>query len=370
MALVNRSDHGGNVYAAARQLGRTVNQLIDFSASINPLGPAPRVVRAITRATPLLGHYPDPDCWDLRHALATHWRCKPDRIVIGNGSTELIHLLPTTLQLRHLLVIGPMFSEYARAMERSGGRISMVLAERAHGYAPPLTRAMEVLGGSDAKRTSGPRIDAIVLCNPNSPTGQACTVEDVRRLAVAASRRNVRFILDETFADYCEGRSILPGMKTTGQAIVLRSFTKFFGLPGLRIGYLIADADTAQRIRVSQPPWSVNALAQEAACAALADGRYAARSRAFMLRERARFQVLLKKAGCILYPSEANFVLVEVPVGWQAYNVTRALRQQGLLIRDCSAVSGLNARSIRVAVRTGRENNRLARALTRLLRSG
>jgi threonine-phosphate decarboxylase len=158
-------------------------------------------------------------------------------------------------------------------------------------------------------------------------------------------------------------------MKRTGPAIVLRSFTKFFGLPGLRIGYLIATADMAQRIRVSQAPWSVNALAQEAACAALIDRRHAARSRSFMLRERARFEALLTKAGCVLFPSEANFVLVELPLGWQARNVAGALRRQGLLIRDCSSVSGLNARSIRVAVRTSTENNRLARALTHLFRS-
>jgi threonine-phosphate decarboxylase len=279
-------------------------------------------------------------------------------------------LLPSALQLRHLLVIGTTFSEYARAMERSGGRVSMVLAEREHGYAPPLTRAIDLLDEKrHTRRTGGPRIDAVVLCNPNSPTGQACPVEDVRRIALAASRRKVRFILDETFADYCEGRSILPGMKTTGQAIVLRSFTKFFGLPGLRIGYLIAKGDVAQRIRASQAPWSVNALAQEAACAALVDRRHAARSRSFMLRERARFEALLSKAGCILFPSEANFVLVELPLGWQARTVTATLRRQGLLIRDCSSVSGLNARSIRVAVRTGTENNRLARALTQLLRS-
>ena len=369
MALLNRSDHGGNVYAAARQLGRTVSQLIDFSASINPLGPPPGAVRAIMRATPLLAHYPDPDCWALRHALASHWRCKPDQIVIGNGSSELIHLLPMALHFRHLLVIGPTFSEYARAMERSGGRVSMVLAERAHGYAPPLTCAIDILGRSRGSRTGGPRIDAVVLCNPNSPTGQACSVKDVRRLALAASRHNVRFILDESFADYCEGGSILSKMKTTGQAIVLRSFTKFFGLPGLRIGYLIAKADAAQCIRANQAPWSVNALAQAAACAALADGRHAARSRAFMVRERTRLEALLIKAGCVLFPSEANFVLMELPVGWQAATVTAVLRRQGLLIRDCSTIPGLNDRSIRVAVRTGRENDRLAKALTRVLRS-
>ena len=169
MAFVNRSHHGGNVYAAARQLGRTVDQLVDFSASINPLGPAPGAVRAITQGKPALAHYPDPDCWALRQALASHWRCTVDRIVIGNGSTELIHLLPAALELRHLLVIGPTFSEYAHAMERSGGRVSMVLAHRADGYVPPLSRAIKILGANQARRTGRPPVDAVVLPEQGDP---------------------------------------------------------------------------------------------------------------------------------------------------------------------------------------------------------
>lgn len=369
MAFLNDSHHGGNVYAAARRLGRTVDQLIDFSASINPLGPAPGAVQAIRRARSL-EHYPDPDCWALRQALASHWRCSSNQIVIGNGSTELIHLLPEALQLRHLLVIGPTFSEYAHAMERFGGRVSMVLAERADGYAPPLARAIEAMRVNKAKPKGAAPIDAVVLCNPNSPTGQACSVQEVKHLARIVQRRRIRLILDETFADYCEERSILPMTNKIENAIVLRSFTKFFGLPGLRIGYLVTKADIAQRIRARQLPWSVNALAQEAALAALSDGRHARRSRSFMVRERARFHTRLRQvSGCVAFPSLANFLLMELPIGRQARTVTAALHRQGILVRDCSTVPGLNSRSIRMAVRTRRENDRLVRALVDLLHS-
>ncbi|ALA58260.1 threonine-phosphate decarboxylase CobD [Nitrospira moscoviensis] len=361
--------HGGNVYAAARELGRSVDKLIDFSASINPLGPAPGALRAVRRAR-VLEHYPDPDCWALRQALASRWRCDMDQIIVGNGSTELIHLLPTALRMRHLLVIGPTFSEYAAAMERSGGRVTAVLADRADGYAPPLVRAIEAIGANAPKRKASLPIDSVLLCNPNSPTGQACDVKEVAALARAAQRRNVRLILDETFVDYCVERSVLPVMDDVGQAIVLRSFTKFFGLPGLRIGYLVTDADTAQRIRARQIPWSVNALAQEAALAALADERHARRSRSFMVRERARFLRLLDRLpGCVPFPSQANFVLMELPRGWHARAVTAALRRQGIVIRDCSTVPGLNQRSIRMAVRARRDNDRLVRILAELLGS-
>jgi threonine-phosphate decarboxylase len=361
--------HGGNVHAAAREARRPVAELIDFSASINPLGPAAGALRAVRRAR-FLEHYPDPDCWALRRALASRWRCDIDQVIVGNGSTELIHLLPEALRMRHLLVIGPTFSEYAAAMERSGGRVTAVLADRADGYAPPLARAIDAVGANGTKRKPSLPIDAVVLCNPNSPTGQACDVKEVAALARAAQRRNVRLILDETFADYCAERSVLPVMNDIGEAIVLRSFTKFFGLPGLRIGYLVAAAGTARRIRARQIPWSVNALAQEAALAALADERHAQRSGSFMVRERARFLRLLDRLpGCVPFPSQANFVLMELPRGWHARTVAAALRRQGILIRDCSTVPGLNQRSIRMAVRTRRDNDRLVRALAELLHS-
>jgi threonine-phosphate decarboxylase len=370
MARVNQTGHGGNVHAAARQLGVKIERLIDFSASINPLGLSPKAWQAIVRARRVVLHYPDPDCRALREALASHWRLNADQIVIGNGSTELIHLLPAALSIRHLLVMGPTFSEYGRAMERVGGRVSMVLAERADGYAPPLARAIDAIGANAARRNDGMPIDAVVLCNPNSPTGRVCDPNEVRELALVAQRRKARLILDETFADYCAERSMLPMMNAMRQVIVLRSFTKFFGLPGLRIGYLVGGAADVQRIRSHQPPWSVNTVAQEAALAALSDGRHAARSRSFMVRERTRFHGLLENLpGCIPFPSEANFVLMELPVGYQASTVTAALRRQGMLIRDCSNVSGLNRRTIRMAVRTSRENDRLLRALADLLPS-
>lgn len=371
MALLKDGGHGGNVYVAARELGKGIGRLIDFSASINPLGPSPRALQAIVRARGLIQHYPDPECWTLRQALARHWRLNADHFVVGNGSTELIHLLPRALLLRHLLVIGPAFSEYAKAMAGTGGRVSMVMADRAMGYAPPLERAFELVKTRGRRGTGRRSFDAVVLCNPNSPTGRACDAVEVMKLARLAERQGMQLIVDETFAEYCEERSILPAAVGASQALVLRSFTKFYGLPGLRAGYLVGEAQTLARIREHQPPWSVNAVAQEAASAALNDRRHAERSRSFMIRERRRFQTSLDQLpGCAAFPSQANFVLMELPVGWRASVVTAQLRRQGLLIRDCSAVPGLNERTVRMAVRTRADNDRLSRVLAGLLRRG
>jgi threonine-phosphate decarboxylase len=368
VARMTADGHGGDVYAASRELHRDLDQLIDFSASINPLGPSPAVWRSITQSRHFLQHYPDPECWALRQVLASRWRRLPDHIVVGNGSSELIHALPRALGLCHLLVIGPTFSEYADAMTRSGGNITMVLAEREEDYAPPLDHALRLMKLSRRSRQARHAIDGVVLCNPNSPTGQACEADAVMQVARAAERHRLWMIIDETFADYCEGTSILSQATALTRVIVLRSLTKFYGIPGLRVGYAVSQAKVARQLRRQQPPWSVNAFAQIAAVAALKDAGHAQRSLSFMARERARFMALLAELpGCVVFPSHANFILMELPVGRHAKNVTARLRREGLLIRDCSVMPGLHSRSVRVAVRTKRENDLLVKALSGLL---
>ena len=364
---MKRPAHGGDVYAAARESGRDVRHLLDFSASINPLGPSPAAWGAISQAGELLRHYPDPTCWDLREALARFWDRTPEEFLVGNGSTELIHLLPEALQIRHLLVIGPTFSEYSTAMARVGGQISSVMAARADGYRPPLEQVLTALDASSNKGNSLSPIDAVMLCNPNSPTGQVCDAAMVRKLARRAARLGQWCLVDETFAEYCEQASILPeGLPA--RTVVLRSFTKFYGLPGLRVGYAVGNPKVIKQLGAHQPPWSVNMLAQRAARIALHDWRHNRRSLRFMEQERARFAKGLERLpGCSIFPSAANFLLLELPARLKSARVVSAFRRQGLLVRDCSQVPGLNDRSIRVAVRSRLDNDRLLQSLSDII---
>ncbi|MBX3342404.1 MAG: threonine-phosphate decarboxylase [Nitrospira sp.] len=364
---MNRQAHGGDVYAAARELKRNVRHLLDFSASINPLGPSPAAWRAIGRGSELLSHYPDPACRDLRQALATFWDRSPEEFLIGNGSTELIHLLPEALQIRHLLVIGPTFSEYAAAMARVGGQISSIMATRDDGYRPPLEQALDDPDKFRNKRNRMPPVDAVMLCNPNSPTGQACDAVMVRKLARRAARLGQWCLVDETFAEYCEQVSILPE-DLPARTLVLRSFTKFYGLPGLRVGYAVGNPKVIKQVSAHQPPWSVNMLAQRAAQLALQDRRHSRRSLRFIEQERSRLvQELRRLPGCSTFPSAANFLLVELPARLKAARVVSALRRQGILVRDCSQVPGLNDRSIRLAVRSRADNDRLLNSLSKII---
>lgn len=354
------------MYAAARELGRDPSAIIDFSASINPLGPSPQIWKAITGARELVSHYPDPDCWDLRYALAKCWGIGPEHIVVGNGSTELIDAIPRALNIHRLLVVQPTFSEYAAAVVRAGGQVTPLYTDRRNHYMIPIDRLFDVM---DSGRNEGVSIDGVVLCNPNSPTGQACSAEDVTRLANVALQRNLWLIIDEAFADYCPERSVLARAASWPHVVVLRSMTKFYALPGLRVGYAVAARATARRLQRQLPPWSVNMMGQVAALAALKDTAHTEKSVQFVMTERTRLAAALASLpGCVTIPTCANYFCVELPRGWRARPVAEQLRQKGLLIRDCSSVPGASPGAIRLAVRTSGENDRLIRALAQLLR--
>jgi len=365
MPRLKASLHGGDIYGAARELNRAPAEILDFSASINPLGPSSQVWKAITASRHLLSHYPDPHCWDLRQALAMFRGIDPEQIVVGNGSTELIDVLPRALGLHRLLVVQPTFSEYAAAMKRAGGEATSLYAKRSDQYAIPIDRLCRMMktGQSD-----GRSIDGIVICHPNSPTGQACSADDVTRLAVIAGRRGLWLVIDEAFADYCPERSVLPQAASWPHVVVLRSMTKFYALPGLRVGYAVATPTVIRRLQLQLPPWSISVMGQVAALAALNDAAHAKKSLRFMARERERLKSLLAALpGCSVLPTYANYFLMELPRGWHAREVVEQLRNEGLLVRDCSSVPGCNTRSIRLAVRSSRENDRLIQALSNLL---
>lgn len=358
--------HGGNVHAAARELRRSIASILDFSASINPLGPSSKALRGLAADAQSVQHYPDPDCVSLKRAIARRWRISSDRIVVGNGSTELIDLLPRALSFRSAMIVGPTYAEYACAVSRAGGRITMVLAKKEEEYRPPLEQVVRRLS---THRKGGAGIDSIVLCHPNSPTGRPSRPEDLHALLAAAESAGVWVVVDESFIEYCVALTFVPHQQSYSRLIILRSFTKFYGLPGLRIGYSVSSPAVAASLRRHQPPWSVNALAQRAAEAAMEDAAHARRCLAYVERERGRMAAQLSSHdGLTVIPSSANFLLMELPRPFRASVVVAELRRHGMLVRDCSALEGCTMSMIRIAVRTKRDNNRLLAALGAILR--
>lgn len=295
--------------------------LLDFSASINPLGPPEAVREVLLRAPDLATRYPSPDARELCEALACHHGVPAACVLAGNGSTQLIYLVAQLLSGTPAWVVTPAFTEYEDACEACG---------------LPLTRT---------------RPGVTFVGNPTSPEGRLLAREDVLALPGTV-------IVDEAFMEFAGDReSLVRRAAEDPRLVVLRSLTKFYALPGLRLGYLVAVPAMVERLRRLQPPWSVNALAGAAGRAALADPAYRDRTRRVVRELRDELVRGLREVGLLPSPSEANFVLCRVP---DAGGLCRALRESGIVARNCDSFTGLPPnRYVRFAVRPRPEQERL-----------
>jgi len=352
--------YGKDVFTFSREHGYRVEEVSDFSTSINPLGMSPFAINAIQESLQSLAHYPDREYIDLRAALVHRHNVHVDQILVGNGSTELIHLLPGALRLRKVLIPVPSFSEYEVAADLEGCHVDfLVLQEESRFQIIP----SEIIG-SMVKGVEG-----IFLCNPNNPTGHLLSRQEILEIVQAAQQKEIMVILDEAFIDYAEQASVVEETNRYPNLIVLRSFTCFFAMPGLRLGYLVANKEIVSVLEKAQPPWSVNHLAEVAARESLKDTSYIKRS--CQLIEVERFYLvdaLSKIPGVDVYRSEANFILFRLLEKFlQVEALETFLAQEKILIRNCASFRGLNQWHIRIAIKSHPENQRLVRLLGHIL---
>lgn len=353
--MTTTSDHGGNVFAVARQLGVPPEAILDFSASINPLGPPPGVREAVAAAFDRLVHYPDSDCTELAAALARQHGVQPANVCVANGSTELIFLLPRLTAGKRALLIAPTFSEYAIALEQSGWGYDRFVLSHDDGF----SLSLDAL-----RRELAKGYGLLFLCNPGNPTGRLYSREEVAALLPLCRETGTLLVLDEAFMDFCEEGSAKELVVASGAGVVLRSMTKFYAIPGLRLGYALAAASLTQRLAAIRPPWSVGTLAQVAGLAALADGEHVARTCAYVAAERAFLaDGLAELRGVRICQGAANYLLACLDGGLTAASLQERLLPERILIRDCANFQGLDGRFFRVAVRSRAENERLLAAL-------
>jgi len=348
-------EHGGNVFAMARSLGVPPGELLDFSASINPLGMAPGVATALTANLERLLHYPDKECAELKEALAAYHGMAPAQFAVANGSTELIHLVPRAFGGSRALIVAPAFAEYASALERCGWQIDYLVLEPGSSFALSLAALeMRLAGG----------YDLLFLCNPANPTGGLLPKDEVARVLELCLASGTFLVLDEAFIDFCEEESAKALIADSERALVLRSMTKFFAIPGLRLGYAIGAPATIAALAALQDPWSVNTAAQLAGIASLKDADYVERTRQYVAGERQRLaEALSQLPGLTVFPSRANYLLAKLENGLSAAKLRTRLLERGVLIRNCGNFVGLDGSYFRVAVRLAEENERLVEAV-------
>ena len=333
-----RPVHGGIKPAELRALGLRPQDCLDFSASVSPLGPPDGVAAAIAAVN--LAAYPDPHCLDLTEAIARRHRrdgVAPANIIVGNGSTEIIHLLarayigtPPPGCSPSALLLTPTYGEYDGAVRLAGGAlISQNAARSPTGFRWDIDAAAATL---TARRPA-----LAFICNPNNPTGALLEPDDLSRLAQAARAAGALLVVDEAYINLSERHNDATALRLAAAGspvIALRSMTKDYALTALRLGYAIAPPPVIARLAAWQPDWSVNGLAQAAGIVALADDAYLPRARAAVAASLQCLTGRLAALGIRCYPAAANFVLASVgdAAGWRA-----ALMRRGLFVRDCAS---------------------------------
>ncbi|MFQ5714690.1 MAG: pyridoxal phosphate-dependent aminotransferase [Candidatus Scalinduaceae bacterium] len=440
--------HGGNINKICNAYGIDPDEIIDFSASINPLGYPDSVRKVILKRFNDILNYPDSECTDLRKSIAKKHSCKESNIIIGNGSNELFHLIPRALKPIQGAVLQPTFSEFKDALYNANVNIIEIIYDinkefthyqaKNHPYTPPPHPAKlcptpipcfrkEALGdrrafgrvqrrnlendsftsplsppsqGGDKGEVVKPdkaelsscrnspdieqlqnksfsfdlndarlrnlREGVVFLCNPNNPTGQLVTKQEILEFAKDYPKRLI--VVDEAFMDFVEEEEEFTVIKEASpmeNLIVVRSLTKFYGFPGLRLGYLVACESIINNLLRFKEPWTVNSLAQVAGQVAINDEMFILNTRSFMsIEKRFLYECLSKIEGLNpLYPS-ANFILVRIENGEiTSSRIHDLLLKDKIIIRDCSNFIGLSDKYFRVAVRTREENQKLLNAL-------
>ena len=282
---------------------------------------------------------------------------KTAEVLVGNGSTQLLYVLCAALRPRTALVIGPAFSEYANALALAGSNIRSLSLSVSDGFQFSTERLMAAWEKN---------CDLLVLTTPNSLTGRLIPKKEIENIARLALVRKSFVVVDEAFIDFVEDESVKMLVQHNPFVIVLRSLTKYYALPGLRLGYLIGQARRVAQLAAFREPWSVNGPAMSVALACLADAGFTAKTEGWLEQERTfLFQGLMKLYGFHPFSSRTNFLLVKIEKhGVDALELRSFLLRRKILIRACNGFAELSGGFFRVAVRRRKDNRRLLGALS------
>ncbi|MEO3946588.1 aminotransferase class I/II-fold pyridoxal phosphate-dependent enzyme [Gorillibacterium sp. CAU 1737] len=380
--------HGGDWQTASRLYER--EDFVDFSSNMNPLGPPSGVREILQGGLDWLTRYPDPAVRELRRKLAALHRIPEEAILVGNGAAELIDLAIRQLQPSVVRLAKPCFGEYEEAARKIGARVEeLPLPEEAE-YRLRVEQVTEKLAlasgeawheatrkrASEDMRDGTHGVTALplwVLGHPNNPTGQLLDPAIPEAIRAAGEP----LLLDEAFMEFVERESegafsYVRRAAEDPNLLVLRSMTKFYAIPGIRLGYIVSHPERIEQLRHAQIPWSVNGLAQAIGCAVVDDPTFVKQTEAWLAEERPWLTECLQELGLTVTPSSVNYVLAQLPAasGWTAPLLQQAMGRRGVLIRDASRMGQLTPLHVRLAIKTRRDHERLLAALAECLRLG
>ncbi|MFC0478243.1 threonine-phosphate decarboxylase CobD [Robertmurraya beringensis] len=347
--------HGANPQFLYKALHLDMPEtVIDFSANINPIGPPATVKNRWNELFSLVSDYPDPTAERLTGLLSKQEGVRKEQILVGNGGAELISLVGRLLTGKKVLIVQPAFSEYEEAcrVNQCEVRYHLMDVDRWE------LRIDELL-------VSLREVDAVFLCNPNNPTGMFFPKHTIEVLARECARYGTLLIVDEAFYDFIEEyESIVSCLQHCENMIILRSMTKMFSIPGIRLGYLMANEALLAKIRESKPHWSVNAIAMKVGEWCLSESDYIEQTIQLIKKERERLQSFYRDQEFSYSPSNVNFYLLKDTKVSDPFPFFRFLMEKGMIPRHTMNFPGLDGKWLRLAIKGENEHERLLEVMS------
>ena len=343
--------HGGNFWDAARRYRVDPEKILDFSCSVNFMPTSAVYKKWISGGLHKIGRYPDPEYNELRQAISQLYGVRAALVVPANGSTELLYMAPRALGIKSALIVSPSYADYADACRMAKTRVKRFFLKPAANF--------EI----DCVKLSGmaKSFDMVIIGNPNNPTGGV--VKRKKLLNLVDNCRRTMFVIDEAFIDFLPRESLVKTVRKN--LIVCRSLTKFYGIPGLRIGFAASHPDTIKKLWAHKEPWTVNCLAESFVLNIAENGFDSGAVIKNLLGEtRYLYKNLMTLGGLTVFPGKANYLLCRINGKKQnAPSLKAALLRSGILIRDCSNFAGLDGSYFRLSARKRADNTVLLTAL-------
>lgn len=371
--------HGGNIFQFAHEQRIEPYEVVDFSANINPLGPSQRGLDALNAQLRYISHYPDATNDDVLNAIADTYGMDKHQITVGNGAAELLYAICRLPGYTGAFVPAPGFSEYKEALEASKIPVRDIFYrpredDNGQPYFEVPYLALETFA-AELKGQDGRII--VFLGNPNNPDGTLLDKDHIRTVASMLKDANSLLVIDESFIDFVGNDPLQDNeysmrslVNEFDNIIVVHSFTKFYAVPGLRIGAAFTNKTLITQLQQYIPSWSVNTLAQAYTKAALNDVDYIKRTKQELNEERAfMYNALDAIEGITVYPPSANFILFQVnQEGITANYINEELKKYNMIVRNCDSYVGLTNHWVRIAIKDHDTNIKLVDKLTDILK--
>ncbi|MBH5316494.1 threonine-phosphate decarboxylase [Paenibacillus sp. GSMTC-2017] len=361
--MLERYGHGGDLRTATETYGITSTSFVDFSSNMNPLGPPSVVQNVLIQYAKDIHNYPDPAVRELRDKLSEIHHIEVNSLLIGNGAAELIDLVVRALKPNKVAIAVPCFAEYGDAARKQGIEVVELPLHSKSGFVLDEEWVRQSLENGKA--------DLYMLGSPNNPTGRFVS----SKLIVQLLDSGATVVVDEAFMDFVQeedDHSLIRKASSHERLFVIRSMTKFYSIPGIRLGYIVGHPERIELLRALQVPWSVNSLAQLIGVAVLGDLTFVNDTKNWLQIEKEYLTAGLLQLGFDVFPSEVNYLLLRLPtvMNKSSSQLQDELGHRGVLIRDASRFPGLDHSYIRVAIKLREHNERLLHEISDLLSVG